>query len=63
DRAEEDGVEGLQLLQPAFRDAPHAGGGVAAGFFERGLCLPSGSAMGASQQARVIGIIRALHRR
>jgi dTDP-4-amino-4,6-dideoxygalactose transaminase len=50
-------------LQPAFRDAPAVGGTVAAGLFERGLCLPSGSAMGPAEQARVIAIIRSLHRR
>lgn len=50
-------------LQPAFREAPAIGGAVAAGLFERGLCLPSGSGMGAAEQLRVIGIIRAMHRR
>ena len=50
-------------LQPAFRDAPHAGGAVAAGLFEQGLCLPSGSGMSANDQARVIEIIRDLRRR
>ncbi|MBL6458551.1 DegT/DnrJ/EryC1/StrS family aminotransferase [Belnapia sp. T6] len=47
-------------LQPAFRRAPRAGGAVAAQLFEQGLCLPSGSALGAAQQARVIGILRGL---
>jgi dTDP-4-amino-4,6-dideoxygalactose transaminase len=50
-------------LQPAFRDAPAVGGAVAAGLFERGLCLPSGSAMGPAEQARVISLLRWLHRR
>jgi len=50
-------------LQPAFRDAPYAGGSVAAGLFEQGLCLPSGSGMSANDQARVIEIIRNLRRR
>ncbi|MGK7868485.1 DegT/DnrJ/EryC1/StrS family aminotransferase [Falsiroseomonas sp. E2-1-a20] len=45
-------------LQPAFRDAPQAGGGVAAALFERGLCLPSGSAMTAADQDRVIEAVR-----
>ena len=31
--------------QPAYRDAPSIGGAVAAGLFERGLCLPSGSSL------------------
>ncbi len=45
-------------LQPAFRDAPYGGGGAAAGLFERGLCLPSGSAMTEAEQARVIELVR-----
>jgi dTDP-4-amino-4,6-dideoxygalactose transaminase len=32
-------------LQPAFADAPTVGGEVAADLFDRGVCLPSGSAM------------------
>jgi dTDP-4-amino-4,6-dideoxygalactose transaminase len=50
-------------LQPAFRDAPRAGGKVAAGLFERGLCLPSGSAMTPAEQARVIETVRSCARR
>ncbi len=46
-------------LQPAFRDAPRAGGAVAAQLFEEGLCLPSGSNLSPLDQARVIGVIRA----
>jgi dTDP-4-amino-4,6-dideoxygalactose transaminase len=46
-------------LQPAFRGARSLGGSVAAGLFERGLCLPSG-AMGDGQQGRVIEVIRGL---
>ncbi|MDB5415618.1 MAG: aminotransferase DegT [Rubritepida sp.] len=49
-------------LQPAFRQAPQAGGAIAAGLFERGLCLPSGSGMSVPQQFRVISAIRALYR-
>jgi dTDP-4-amino-4,6-dideoxygalactose transaminase len=45
-------------LQPAFRNAPCIGGEVAAGLFERGLCLPSGSAMTPAEQARVIEVVR-----
>jgi len=48
-------------LQPAFRGSRSLGGGVAAGLFERGLCLPSG-AMGPGEQARVIEVIRRLAR-
>lgn len=47
-------------LQPAFRRSPRAGGAIAAGLFERGLCLPS--ALGAEDQRRVIAAIRAQHR-
>ena len=45
-------------LQPAFRDAPRSGGARAAELFERGLCLPSGSAMTPAEQARVIEVVR-----
>ncbi|UFN50495.1 DegT/DnrJ/EryC1/StrS family aminotransferase [Roseomonas sp. OT10] len=44
-------------LQPAFRGSVFVGGGVAAGLFERGLCLPSG-AMPPGEQDRVIQAIR-----
>ncbi|MFT8247263.1 DegT/DnrJ/EryC1/StrS family aminotransferase [Roseomonas sp. BN140053] len=44
-------------LQPAFRGAGFVGPGVAAGLFERGLCLPSG-AMSVSEQERVIEVVR-----
>ncbi len=50
-------------LQPAFRGAPRAGGTVAAALFERGLCLPSGSALTILEQDRVIGLLRSLWRR
>lgn len=49
-------------LQPAFRDAPRAGGAVAACLFDQGLCLPSGSALVPDQQDRVIGLLRGLWR-
>jgi dTDP-4-amino-4,6-dideoxygalactose transaminase len=45
-------------LQPAFRDAPFAGGDDAVALFERGLCLPSGSGMTEAEQARVIELVR-----
>ena len=45
-------------LQPVFRDAPRAGGAVAAGLFAAGLCLPSGSGLAPAQQDRVIEAIR-----
>jgi dTDP-4-amino-4,6-dideoxygalactose transaminase len=46
-------------LQPVFRGAPRLGGKVAAKLFEQGLCLPSGSALTAAEQARVVDVIRA----
>lgn len=45
-------------LQPAFRDAPFAGGDGAVRLFERGLCLPSGSGLSEADQARVIEVVR-----
>ncbi|MCR0981952.1 DegT/DnrJ/EryC1/StrS family aminotransferase [Roseomonas populi] len=48
-------------LQPAFRGSRMIGGGVSTGFFERGLCLPSG-AMEPGEQARVVEVIRRLAR-
>ena len=45
-------------LQPVFARARAVGGQVAADIFARGLCLPSGSALTASDRERVCGIIR-----
>jgi dTDP-4-amino-4,6-dideoxygalactose transaminase len=45
-------------LQPIFRDAPMVGGEVSARLFERGLCLPSGSALTDADQQRVVEILR-----
>ncbi|MBC4013851.1 DegT/DnrJ/EryC1/StrS family aminotransferase [Siccirubricoccus deserti] len=47
-------------LQPVFRGAPQAGGAVAAGLFEHGLCLPSGSGLSPAEQGRVIATLRRL---
>jgi dTDP-4-amino-4,6-dideoxygalactose transaminase len=44
-------------LQPVYRDAPIVGGEVSAGLFERGLCLPSGSALADEDQERVVEIL------
>jgi dTDP-4-amino-4,6-dideoxygalactose transaminase len=44
-------------LQPFFADAPVVGGAVAAGIFERGLCLPSGSALADGDLERIVRII------
>jgi dTDP-4-amino-4,6-dideoxygalactose transaminase len=41
-------------LQPVYQEAPAYGGEVSAGLFERGLCIPSGSALGADDQRRVV---------
>lgn len=40
-------------LQPLFAGAPMYGGAVCAGLFARGLCLPSGTAMGEGELRRV----------
>jgi len=49
-------------LQPVFQGYPMCGGGVSAGLFERGLCLPSGSALSEHDRRRVIDTIRAVAR-
>ena len=46
-------------LQPVFRDAPVYGGEVSARLFERGLCLPSGSALADDDQRRIAEIVLA----
>jgi dTDP-4-amino-4,6-dideoxygalactose transaminase len=45
-------------LQPVFKDAPVVGGSVAAELFDRGLCLPSGSALTAAEREEVASIVR-----
>ncbi len=45
-------------LQPVFAQARHVGGAVSESCFEKGLCLPSGSALAQSGQGRVIDIVR-----
>ena len=44
-------------LQPVYRDAPMYGGEVSARLFDRGLCLPSGSALSDADQDRVVEIV------
>lgn len=44
--------------QPLYRDIECIGGAVSEDLFSRGLCLPSGSAMTAEEQARVVDIVR-----
>ncbi len=46
-------------LQPAFSGSSLVGPGHCAGIFQRGLCLPSGSALSSADQDRVIEIIAA----
>lgn len=43
-------------LQPVFKDARKIGGGVSEDLFERGLCLPSGSALTNAQRERVVAL-------
>jgi dTDP-4-amino-4,6-dideoxygalactose transaminase len=45
-------------LQPLFADAPMYGGAVCADLFARGLCLPSGTAMGEEELRRVAKALR-----
>jgi len=45
-------------LQPVFAGCTVLGGSVCAGLFERGLCLPSGSAMTEADVQRVAGVVR-----
>jgi len=49
--------------QPVFAGCAAFGGGVADILFERGLCLPSGSAMASSDIDRVVDIMRVVSRR
>lgn len=47
-------------LQPVFADCPTVGGAVSASIFDRGICLPTGSALSESDQDRIVAIIRSL---
>jgi pyridoxal phosphate-dependent aminotransferase EpsN len=44
-------------LQPVFQECETYGGAVSGGLFERGLCLPSGTAMSEHDQQRVIRVV------
>jgi len=60
---EAEDIESLPLwkpmhLQPIYRDAPIYGGDVSARLFERGLCLPSGSALTDADQDRIVETVR-----
>ena len=48
-------------MQPVFREAQVCRGSVAAGLFETGLCLPSGSNLTAADQQRVTSALHQLH--
>jgi len=50
-------------LQPLFRVCRRVGGRVAENLFERGLCLPSGSALTDRQRARVVEAVLATPRK
>ena len=47
-------------LQPVFADAVCYGGSVCAELFEKGLCLPSGSALSEAERGRVIDVVRSI---
>lgn len=62
---EKDNIEARPLwkpmhLQPVFSYAAYFGNKVAEELFERGLCLPSGSNLTASERERIVGKIREL---
>lgn len=45
-------------IQPVFRGAAHRGGKVSERLFERGLCLPSGSALTENELKRIASVVR-----
>jgi dTDP-4-amino-4,6-dideoxygalactose transaminase len=47
-------------LQPVFADAPFYGDGTSEALFDKGLCLPSGSALSQEDIERVIDIFHTL---
>ena len=67
-RLEEENIEARRLWkpmhqQPVFRDCRYRGGEVAESIFQRGLNLPSGTAMSDEDQQRVIATIASLYER
>jgi dTDP-4-amino-4,6-dideoxygalactose transaminase len=50
-------------MQPVFKDCHTRGGKVAEEIFEKGLCLPSGSALTTDEQQRVIDVILKIAKR
>ena len=49
-------------LQPVFAECERVGGRVSEDLFARGLCLPSGTAMSAADQKRVVEVLRKVGR-
>ncbi len=49
-------------LQPVFRSCRARGGQVSGAAFERGLCLPSGTALTQADRERIVSVIRGLQR-
>lgn len=50
-------------LQPAFAGCRVVGGAVSADLFDRGLCLPSGTALDEGDLARIVDAVRSVPRR
>jgi pyridoxal phosphate-dependent aminotransferase EpsN len=48
-------------LQPVFKDCRVRGGSVSERLYERGLCLPSGSALTRDELARICAVVRRVH--
>ena len=66
-RLEEGNIESRPLwkpmhLQPVFASCPYYGGSVSKELFERGLCLPSGSALSDDEISRVTEVIKSFTR-
>ena len=49
-------------LQPLYRQCPVVGGRVSEGLFERGLCLPSGTALATADIDRIADLVADCHR-
>lgn len=49
-------------MQPVFKDCRVRGGAVSGELFERGLCLPSGTALRETDLERIAGIVKAFRR-
>lgn len=45
-------------LQPIFEDMPYYGKNISAGFFQNGLCLPSGSNLSSDDRIRIAKVIK-----